>query len=363
MPLDTIIDPIGVKAAVSAGNYAYLQIPTNSLRGFFDSLFPELAKNTTADIARGFAHRWTAGHDLLVDIPHTAFTKGAGEAAKQTGHILLTDFPTKAGIPIPGFSQSGLGEFLTTQCGIPKGYLSLNIADAGVGIFAMTESTFDLFNVISGQLRMSPELFLDTFVEGTIEIIAGVSLENPLLLIAGASEIAAGLISTFYTITHPLWYVNPLDFFCGGLSSAILSFLISKYVLKKDTKNALEDSGKSLVISSLFVISPFFGFAGIAALMACGIGKWLASKDNAELAACFAFSNTELTPVFKYLFPTLDIADKIVLNNSNLITFEDMLSGNCAQMTLDSMYEKQLLTLEQWQEQKSIDFEKILKLC
>ena len=342
MTVDTIVDQIGVKSAVSAGNWAYLQIPADSLRGFFDNLFPELAKNTTADIAKGFAHRWTAGHDLLIDIPKTALSKGTGEAAKQAGHVLLTDFPTKAGIPIPGLSQSGLGDFLVTQCGIPKGYLSLNIMEAGVGIFAMTESTFDVINVVSGQLRMSPEVFLDTFVDGTLKVIAGAACQNPLLLIAGASELAAGLIATFNTITNPLWYVNPLDFFIGGMCSAILSFAISYFVLKKDISAALKDSGKSLIISSLFVISPFFGFAGIAALAACGFGKWLAQKHNAERELVFAISPTDFSQVFSHYFPTLNLEDKITLPEARLPKLEDMLSGSHAEITLDSLLSNNL---------------------
>ena len=294
MTVEAMVDKIGVKAAVSAGNFAYLQIPTDSLRGFFDNLFPVLAKNPLADSASGFGHRFVAGHDLFIDVPRTLSTHGTGEAAKQAGHILLTDFPTKAGIPIPGLSNSGLGEFLTQTCHIPRGYLCLNVMDSAVGIFAMTEGTFDLFNVISGQLRMSPAVFFDTFVEGAAEIAAGVYCENPLLLIAGAENLAAGVISIFHTVTHPLWFVNPLDFFSGVFFGGISSFVISKFILKKDMKSSLADAGKSCVIGGLFAISTGFGVAGIVALLACGVGKMMAERDNKERRAWFAISEDEL---------------------------------------------------------------------
>ena len=294
MNISSAIDNVGVKAAVSAGNYAYLQIPTNSLRGFFDALFPSLAKNATADIARGFGHRWTAGHDLLIDIPKTVSKYGVNEGAKQTGHILLTDFPTKAGIPIPGLSSSGLGIFLTETCKIPSGYLCLNVMDTAVGIFAMTEGAFDLFNVISQNLRMSPELFFDTFVEGAAEIAAGVHCENPLLLIAGAEQIAGGIYSCLYTITHPVWYVNPLNFFSGCLSAGILTLLISKFLLKKDNTASLVDAAKSCFIGGLLSISVHFWLGGIIALFGCGLGKLMAERDNKSQLRHFRISRNEL---------------------------------------------------------------------
>lgn len=294
MSIENALDSIGIKTAISTGNYAYLLVPANSLRGFFDNLFPVFAKNTTADVARGFGHRWVAGHDLLIDVPKTMSKQGIREATNHAGHILLTDFPTKAGIPIPGLSSSGLGNFLVETCKIPRGYLCLNVMDATVGIFAMTEGTFDLFNVIAGQLRMSPRLFFDTFVEGAAEIAFGMSCENPLLLIAGIEQVSAGIVSTFYTITHPLWYINPLDFFSGCLSAGLLSFIISKFVLKKDTLSASKDAAKSCVVGGLFSISISFGFGGVLALMGCGLGKLMAERDNKDQRLYFVISEEEI---------------------------------------------------------------------
>ena len=88
------MNDMGIKAAASVGNLAYLQIPADSMRRFFDGLFPMLAKNKTADVVSGFGHRWRAGHDLLVDVPRTMAKSGVQEASKQAGHILPTDFPT-----------------------------------------------------------------------------------------------------------------------------------------------------------------------------------------------------------------------------------------------------------------------------
>ena len=191
------MNDMGIKAAASVGNLAYLQIPADSMRRFFDGLFPMLAKNKTADVVSGFGHRWRAGHDLLVDVPRTMAKSGVQEASKQAGHILLTDFPTKAGIPIPGLSGTGLGRFLTETCHIPQAYLCLNVVDAGVGILALSEGTMDLLQVCQHQLRMTPSLFFDTFVEGMGEIGLGTLVKNPLLIISGGEQLLAGVISVF----------------------------------------------------------------------------------------------------------------------------------------------------------------------
>ena len=321
--LETVTDNLCVKSIVSAGNFAYLQVPADKLRHFCDNLFPTLAKNPTADVVTGAAHRWKAGHDILVDIPKTALDEGLGKAAKQAGHVLLTDFPTKAGIPIPGLSQSGLGEFLIKH-GIDRAFLSLNLTDAFVGIFAMSESTFDMINVVSQQLRMTPQLFFDTFVEGAIEIVAGGACKNPLLLFSGISEVAAGFVATYNTITKPLWYVDPLDFFGCGLCSALLSFLFSKFVCKRNNKEVASDCCKSVLISSLFSIYSGFGFAGIIALSAWGVGRIVAQRDNTQKKECFTVSCKDLTAVFTNLLSTEELDKKDLFHNIAPYCFDDL---------------------------------------
>ena len=279
---EIVNDPIS-KAIVSTGNFAYLKIPSAELRGFFDSAFPALAKNHFADCVSGNLHRFTAGHDIMIDIPKTLVNHGPLEASKQLGHVLLTDLPTKQGIPIPGLSESGLGEWLTNVVGIPKPYLCINAMDAAVGIFACTEGTLDIINICANNVRMSPEVFLDTFVEGAAELAGGAALKNPLLVASGLENVAAGVYSSCYTITHPIWYTSFWDVTGGGLAGGMASFLISKFVLEKDNATCLANVIKSVSISSLFAVSTGFGIAGIVGMVASGYGGFLARKDNAKM--------------------------------------------------------------------------------
>ena len=278
---EVVNDPIS-KAIVSTGNFAYLKIPSDELRRFFDSSFPTLAKNHFADCASGNLHRFTAGHDIMIDIPKTLVRHGPLEASKHLGHILVTDFPTKQGIPIPGFSESGLGRWLTEVVGIPKPYLCINAMDAAVGVFACTEGTLDVINICANNVRMSPEVLLDTFVEGAAELAGGGVLKNPLLIAAGLENIAAGVYSTCYTITHPIWYTSFWDVAGGGLAGGMTSFLISKFILKRDNATCLANVAKSVSISSLFSVSTGFGIAGIIGAVASGYGQFLARKDSAK---------------------------------------------------------------------------------
>ena len=328
MDFESVVDSVGIKTVVCAGNYAYLQIPASDLRHFFDNLFPWFAKCPIADVAKGYEHRWVAGHDLLIDVPETLHEHGVKEAFRQTGHIILTDFPTKSGIPIPGLSKSGLGEWLVETCGISKGYLSVNLVDAGVGILAITEATHDLFNVIAGELRMTPELFWDTFVEGCAEIVAGTIVENPLLLISGAQQVVAGLISTYNTITNPVWYVNPLDFFSGCFIGAILSIFISKFILKKNNKECLKNATKSFVLGGLFSISVWFGVGGIIVLLSCGFGKFLAEKNTSTKQLYYKINIDEIISLREKLNITIEENTiNFELLDSQKVDLENDISG------------------------------------
>lgn len=282
MSVSEVVNNSLSKTIVSAGNFAYIKIPSAELRSFFDSAFPELAKNHIADCTSGYFHRFKAGHDILIDIPKTLIEHGPNEASKQLGHILVTDFPTKSGIPIPGLSESGLGQWLTESVGIPKPYLCINAMDAIVGVFFCTEGTLDILNVCANNARMTPELFIDTFVEGATELAVGSVIKNPLLILSGFENLAAGIYSSCYTITHPFWYTNFWDFVGGGLSGGIISFLISKFILKRDNTTCCKNMVKSFSISSLFVASSGFGIAGIIGMVASGYGEFLARKDNVK---------------------------------------------------------------------------------
>ena len=284
MSVSEVVNDSISKAIVSSGNFAYLKIPTAELRNFFDFSFPALAKNHFADCASGYLHRFRAGHDILIDIPKTLIKHGPVEASKQLGHILLTDFPTKSGIPIPGFSESGLGRWLTEVVGIPKPYLCINAMDAAVGVFACSEGTLDIVNICANNVRMSPEVFLDTFVEGSAELAGGVALENPLLIASGFENLAAGVYSSCYTITHPIWYTGFWNVVGGGLTGAMTSFLISKFILKRDNTTCLINMTKSFSLSSLFAVTTGFGIAGIIGMVAAGYGEFWARKDNAKKA-------------------------------------------------------------------------------
>lgn len=255
---------IAQKLAVGGAQVLYLHIPASTLRGVADGLFPGLAVDKLADCAVGAGHRWRAGHDLLVDVaPRLCSDPSAG--LHQAGHILATDFPTKAGIPIPGFSQSGLGHFLT-EMGIPSGFLSMNIMDAGVGIFAIAESHADMLRALDGHI-LDTWTFFDTYVEGAAEIYVGIQTGNPLLLVAGAENVASGVIETCNLLDE--MFISMEEFFGGSLTGALVGLAVALAVSgqlppRERAAYVLSNTARAALLGGLSVISPFFSLGAAA---------------------------------------------------------------------------------------------------
>lgn len=281
---------ISVKSAVGGAQYAYMHIPVDALRHTVDGLFPSLAKNAAADAVSGFGHRWAHGHDLITDIV-PQFFRHPVHAVKQAGHILLTDFPTKAGIPILGFSQSGLGSLLV-DLGIPKGYLSLNMMDTGIGLLALGEGSCDLISAMSGNVPMDAWTAFDTFGEGGIELVLGYSIQNPLLIGAGIENILAGCVSTLKTFTD---YVDPALFFGHSMTGAILGAGFSYALNRKRAKGSLGrtvlgTSARSALLGALSSASGYFTAGAFLGFTAMQIGKIMAAHAQKELILCCSCS-------------------------------------------------------------------------
>lgn len=269
---------LGAHVATGGAQLAYLEIPAATLRGFSDSLFPGFAKDAVADIVSGSGHRFMAGHDLLLDVVPRFASEPVG-AFHQAGHILLTDFPTKAGIPIPGFSHSGLGQYLV-DCGIPKGWMCLNIMDAGVGLLAIGEGSADLMAALSGDLPMNAWTFFDTYVQGSVELLAGVHLQNPLLLGAGIENVTAGVVSAWNTYTYQV----PMEKFFGYSLTGALVGLGLAYLFGQaagiDSKTTLSTAGRGAILGGLSAVSKYFSMGTAMGLLAFQIGKYVAERQN-----------------------------------------------------------------------------------
>jgi hypothetical protein len=264
----------------------YMNIPATELRMFVDGLLPALAKNSIADSAAGYGHRYVAGHDLFLDIPRTFLTHGPMESLKHAGHALLTDFPTKAGIPIPGFSHTGLGPILQ-QAGIHKGWLSLNLCDAGCGFVAVAEGSADLAQALNGTLTMDWGTFFDTFAEGGIEIGIGLTTQNLPMTIGGIENVLAGFVATWNRLSV---HVDPLDFFGAAGTSALIGFVLAYGLAKEDLSEAGLDAMRSGTIGALYTLSPSFGYGVLAGFSAYRLGGSLAKTHNESMQASFSLN-------------------------------------------------------------------------
>lgn len=287
-----MLDHIPLKIATAAGSIVYGYIPNDAdkIRKYFDSLFHYFQTDLNADFLTGGGgyHRWAGGHDLFIDVSKTFVNKGLYKAFHQTGHILLTDFPTKAGIPIPGFSKSGLGGMLK-DLGVRWKCMTISFPSA-IGFICIPEGFSDLYSAITGNLEMSFETFVDTFVEGGIELSFFVSMQNPILLAAAIENIAAGMVSVWKTYS---WYVDPLEFFGGAIGSAIIGGLFTLLFSKEPTVNSklvqsLKNATKSAAIGGLFTIKSFFGYGALFGMLAYRLGEKLSEKDANEIAKFYS---------------------------------------------------------------------------
>lgn len=258
---------------------AYLEIPAKELRNFVDGIFPAFAKNSFADSASGFGHRYRAGHDLLMDVPQTIYSQGSYEGFRHAAHIILTDFPTRAGIPIPGFSQSGLGNLLE-QAGIHNGWLQVSFFDTGIGVLALAEGSSTLTQALQGNLVMDFGTACQTFGTGGVEIGFAMATQNPLLLAGGIQDVLAGVVSTWKTYSV---YVDPLDFFGAAGTSALLGFGIAHGLVGENLKDATLDAIRSGTIGALYSVSTAFGYGALAGFVVCRLAGALA-KHHREIA-------------------------------------------------------------------------------
>lgn len=257
----------------------YMNIPHKMLRDsvdrFVDRLIPGLSHNPIADSAKGYGHRYVAGHDIT-DVFQTFSKFGPTEGLRHAGHIYLTDFPTKAGIPISGFSQNGWGPLLE-QAGINRGWLQINLFDGGWGVLAIAEGSNDLAQALQGSLTMNLGVFFDTFVEGGVEVAFALSTQNPFLLAGGVENILAGLVSTWNTLTV---YVDPLDFFGAAGTSALIGFVLAHGLARENLTDSGKDAIRSGTIGALYSLSPAFGFGALAGFSAYRLGGLLAKQHN-----------------------------------------------------------------------------------
>ncbi|MBC2596469.1 hypothetical protein H5P28_19545 [Ruficoccus amylovorans] len=161
--------------------------------------------------------------------------------------------------------------------GISNGWLNVNACDAGVGLFAVAEGSADLMQAFSGTLDMGAWTFVDTFVEGGVEVVLGCWLENPFLLAGGIENVLAGVVSAWKTFSV---YVDPQSFFGASLTSALIGLTVGYGIAGQSPSEALTTALRSGVVGGLFSVSAAFGFGAIGGLLACLAGRALARRHQ-----------------------------------------------------------------------------------
>lgn len=266
----------------------------------------------------------------MFDVAKNIKNDGLKKGLKQFGHIALTDFPTKDGIPIPGLSGSTQLGNLLKNCGINPKWMCLNVMDTSVGVLCVADGYFDIVNAFSGNLQMNFGTFCSTFGQGSLEIGGAILTKNPLLLVSGTEHIVAGIVSAWKT------YTIHIDF-GATLTSTLLGFLTSKFILKNDMQESVLKAAKSGLITGLFQLSASFGYGAAAGVAYMEYVKYLAKRDSEAVAKymrvdkdCYERFIDVLNKIEDkevrdaYIEYDNDIADDIVSSQYSLISEDDM---------------------------------------
>lgn len=281
---------IEIPIYILANDTFYRLIPAETIRHTVDNLFPALAKNATADCLSGAWHRFRGGHDLFTDVWNTLKLQGASDAFHQAGHILCTDLPTKAGVPLPLLSRNALGGVLESA-GLSPEWLNVNLGDTIVGGMAIAEGSSDLAAAITGEIAMDFSGFCDTFGEGILELTLGGFSKNPLVAIAGAENIAAGIIAAW---RHFSWYVAPETVLGAAGISGACGLIISKCLLGQDNLTSLQNSCRSAATGAMFSISSGFGIGLIGIMIWGELIRRIAEQHNNEIKNFYRATKEQL---------------------------------------------------------------------
>ena len=152
------------------------------------------------------------------------------------------------------------------------------------GIKEGLEGYEDLISAISGDLPMNAEIFQDTFGEGSIELLTGISTSNPLLIGAGAENILAGFISAWKTYTC---YIDPASFFSHSITAALLgsgiSYILNRNVHKESlVSSVMRTAGRSSLLGGFGAVSWYFSAGTSLGFLAMKLGEMMAINAQRE---------------------------------------------------------------------------------
>lgn len=158
---------------------------------------------------RGQYHRWQ-NHHFLTDGWTVAQTEGLDlvDFYKHLGCDLIT----KTGIPmLPASVIEIIHETTGLSLAVLKRWTHLNILDLTAGVLSNVGGISLIIHSAKGHLPWSAWTFLLTFGVGTVDIAAGISSNNPLLVAAGIEHYAAGTISAWRYYSQPFLWGVPLN--------------------------------------------------------------------------------------------------------------------------------------------------------
>jgi hypothetical protein len=155
-----------------------------------------------------------AGHNFLTDSVRTIQDKNLSFV--DFHKHLATDIVTSNGLPIfPESMIRGLADMLGVSVGKVMPWVSFNILDIGASGISVWHAGANVISLVHGTAHWGIPYALNTLGLGGVEVTSGLISQNPILIGAGAVDIACGTITAYKYYTQPFLFGVPVTELLG----------------------------------------------------------------------------------------------------------------------------------------------------
>lgn len=239
-------------------------------------------------------HRAMHGHHFITDFFRTLSDKNLSciDFVRHLG----TDIVTKNGLPLlPASTIQSISDVLGVSVSKIAPWVSMNILDCFSSVLAVGHAGSNVVDIIAGSAQWGSGYALNTFGIGALELASGYYTCNPILIAAGASDIACGTITACEYYSQPFLCGAPvIDILQNGAVGVTLATLLTgielvvnrkRYSPTEAVKTLAKRIAVSGFISGLSIISAPLAITAAAGFAGFKLARASAERDEAHLQA------------------------------------------------------------------------------
>ena len=235
-----------------------------------------------------------AGHNFLTDAIRTIPEKDL--SFLDFHKHLATDVVTRAGLPVlPESVIRGLADALGVSASKIMPWVSFNILDLAASGVSVWHAGSNVISLVHGVAHWGVPYALDTLGVGGIEMASGFALQNPILIGAGAVDIACGTVTAYKYYTQPFLFGVPVTELLGhaalgaGLAGLVgcLEVFLKRHSLSNGDKMRIlsERIGTGGVLSAMSVIGAPLSITAALGITGFKLAKSASEQSNVRVKA------------------------------------------------------------------------------